>query len=94
MINRFRYIAFALVLPSFIAAAEDKRDENEPKVVSGMSIVGNNETPKSLSIVPWKNSEVSKEVNFTSSILNEELKPVDKSDFIRELELYRNSNPN
>jgi hypothetical protein len=88
------FAAYALLFPAVVSAAVDKRVDNEPKVVTGMSIVGNNETPKSLSIVPWKSSEVSKEVNFTSGILNEELRPVDKSDFIRELDLYRNSNPN
>jgi hypothetical protein len=94
MIKHLHYVVYALLLPVAVAAAEDRRDQSEPKVVSGMSIVGNDETPKSLYIVPWKNSEVGKEVNFTPSILNEELKPVDKSEFIRELDLYRNSNPN
>lgn len=93
--NKFnRYAACLLLLPAAIAAAESVRDENEPKVVSGMSIVGNNETPKSLYIVPWKTSEAGKEVSFTSSILNEELSPVDKNDFIRKLEFYKKSNPN
>jgi hypothetical protein len=96
MFKHLRYVAYALLLPAVIAAAEDsRRDESEPKVVSGMSIVGNSEeTPKSLYIVPWKNSEVGKEVNFSSSILNEKLSPVDKSDFIRELDFYKQSNQN
>jgi hypothetical protein len=84
----------ALLFPVVVSAAVDKRVDNEPKLVPGMSIVGNNETPKSLSFVPWGSSEVSKEVNFTSGVINEELRPVDKSDFIRELDLYRKSNPN
>ena len=94
MFTPLRIAVYALLLPTVVYAAEDKRADSEPTVVQGMSIVGNNETPKSLSIVPWKSSEVSKEVNFTSNVLNEELRPVDKSDFIRELDLYRNSNPN
>jgi hypothetical protein len=94
MFKYLRYAAYALWFPAVIATAADRRVENEPKMVSGMSIVGNDETPKSLYIVPWKNSEVGKEVNFTSSILNEELRPVDKVDFIRELDYYKNSNPN
>ena len=93
MFKHLHYVAYALLLPAAIAAAEVGRNASEPKIVSGMSIVGNNETPKSLYIVPWKNSEVGKEVNFTPGILNEELRPVDKSDFIRELDFYRNSNP-
>lgn len=95
MLKHLRYVACALLIPAAIAAAEERRDESEPKVLSGMSIVGNSEeTPKSLYIVPWKNSEVGREVNFTPSILNEELSPVDKSDFIRELDFYRQSNQN
>ena len=90
----YRYAVYILLLPAAIAAAENGRDESETKVVSGMSIVGNNETPKSLYIVPWKSSETGKEVSFTSSILNEELSPVDKSDFIRKLDFYKQSNPN
>jgi hypothetical protein len=84
----------ALLFSSVVSAAADKRVDNEPKLVPGMSIVGNNESPKSLSFVPWGSSEVSKEVSFTSGVINEELRPVDKSDFIRELDLYRKSNPN
>lgn len=95
MFKHLRYVACALLFPAVIAAAGERRDESEPKVVPGMSIVGNSEeTPKSLYIVPWKNSEVGREVNFTSGILNGELSPVDKSDFIRELDFYRQSNQN
>ena len=32
--------------------------DEEVKELSGISIVGNKEAPKSLYIVPWKNSEV------------------------------------
>lgn len=88
-----RYAAIFLLMSAAVAAAESGLDESEPKVVSGMSILGNNETPKSLYIVPWKTSEAGKEVSFTSSILNEELRPVDKSDFIRRIEFYKQSNP-
>lgn len=94
MFKHLHYVAYVLLLPAVIASAEDKRGEQESTIVSGMSIVGNNETPKSLYIVPWKNSEVGNEVNFTSSVLKEELAPVDKSDFVRELGFYRSSNPN
>lgn len=94
MINRLHYAVYALLLPAAFALAEGKSDASEPKTVSGMSIVGNNETHKSLSLVPWRTSETSKEVSFSSGILKEELKPVDKSEFIRELDFFRNSNSN
>lgn len=91
-------IASCLLLATGLAMAQDKgkgkKDEPEAKEVSGMSIVGNNETPKSLTIVPWKSSEIGQETNFNSSLLNQEMVPVDKSSFLRELEFYRLSNPN
>jgi len=43
----------------------------EVKSISGMSIVGNNETPKSLYIVPWKSSEIGMETDLSSNLLNE-----------------------
>ncbi|MDH4233710.1 MAG: hypothetical protein OEV15_01050 [Gallionella sp.] len=90
MVNRLHYVVYALLLPAAFALAED----SDEKTVSGMSIVGNNETHKSLSLVPWRASETGKEVSLSSSILKEELKPVDKSEFIRELDYYRYSNSN
>lgn len=90
--------ASCLLLATCLATAQDKgkakKEEVEAKEVSGMSIVGNNETPKSLTIVPWKSSEIGQETNFNSSLLNQEMVPVDKSAFLRELEFYRLSNPN
>ena len=93
MFNRMHYFAYVLLLLASIAAAEEKRDTSEPKVLSGMSIVGNNETPKSLYIVPWKNAEAGKDISFSSSIMKDELKPVDRSDFVREIELHKLGNP-
>lgn len=90
----FRHLAYVLWFPAALAVAADKRDGGEPKQVSGMSIVGNNESPKSLYIVPWKAPEVGRDISFKSSILNEELSPVDKSDFIREIESYKRKNQN
>ena len=60
----------------------------EPKAISGMSIVGNNETPKSLYIVPWKSSEIGMETDLSSNLLNEGLMPVDKDVFMREVQFY------
>ena len=89
-----RYAAYLLLAHAGMAAAGDGREEGEPKVISGMSIVGNDETAKSLYIVPWKSSEVGKVAGLSSSVLNEELKPVDKKSFIRELDFYRSNDPN
>jgi hypothetical protein len=66
--------------------------EPEVKEVSGMSIMGNNDAPKSLYIVPWKSSELGSETEFKSSLLNEDLMPVDKPVFQRELDFHALSN--
>jgi hypothetical protein len=47
------------------------------KELSGMSIVGNDEAPKSLYIVPWKSSEIGRETNM-DMMLNEGDIPVDR----------------
>lgn len=87
-----------LLLASSLALGQDKgkgrKEEAEAKEVSGMSIVGNNETPKSLTIIPWKSSEIGQETSFSSSLLNQDMVPVDKAAFQRELEFYKLSNPN
>jgi hypothetical protein len=76
-----------------VALTEKPGHEGEPHVVSGMSIMGNNEAPKSLYIVPWKSSEIGLETKLTSSLLNEDMTPVDKIVFMRELDFYKLSNP-
>lgn len=62
--------------------------EDEVKELSGISIIGNKEAPKSLYIVPWKNSEVGVETSLTSGLLDESNKLVDKEVFMRELGFY------
>ncbi len=73
-------------------AAETKKapvSKDEPKELSGMSVLGNNETPKALYIVPWKSSEIGDEANLRAGLLNDAMAPVDKEVFMRELEFYR-----
>ena len=69
-------------------AQGDEKAKDEAKELSGISIVGNKEAPKSLFIVPWKSSELGVETGLASSLLNEDLKPVDKEVFERELDFY------
>jgi hypothetical protein len=64
-------------------ATEDKG----PKKMSGMSILGNEETPKSLVIVPWKSSEMGDDIGLTDT-LDDRAQPVDKEVFLRELEYF------
>ncbi len=71
-----------------------KQDDGEPKEISGMSIVGNNETPTALVIVPWKSSEIGQETKLKSNLLDDTLTPIDRPVFMRELGFYKLSNPN
>ena len=69
-------------------AAEENGDGIEsPKTMSGMSILGNEEAPKSLVIVPWKSSELGDDISL-SDTLDDRARPVDKEVFLRELHFY------
>ncbi|MGI9223933.1 MAG: hypothetical protein ACR2QX_05610 [Woeseiaceae bacterium] len=65
----------------------DGSDPNAPKTLSGMSILGNEEAPKSLVIIPWKSSEIGSDIGLDDS-LDERAEPVDREVFLRELEFY------
>ena len=58
-----------------------------PKTLSGMSILGNEEAPKSLVIIPWKSSELGDDISL-SDTLDDRARPVDKDVFLRELSYY------
>ena len=60
----------------------------EVKELSGISIIGNKEAPKSLYIVPWQNSEVGVATSLSSGLLDDSMRPVDKEVFLRELDFY------
>lgn len=85
--RKLAYLLFlTCTLPAWVQAAEEGQ---ETKEISGMSVMGNNDAPKSLYIVPWKTSEIGVETDLTSSLLNEDMMPVDKPVFMRELEFYQ-----
>jgi len=79
-----------VLFPAVLAAAGDVNsvEPTEAKELSGMSIVGNDEAPKSLYIVPWKSSEVGVETSL-DTMLNEGDVPIDRDVFKRQLEYYR-----
>jgi hypothetical protein len=53
----------------------------------GMSILGNQEAPKALVIVPWKSSELGSGPG-VSTLLDDSRRPVDKEVFMRMLSYY------
>ncbi len=60
---------------------------DSPKTMSGMSILGNEEAPKSLVIIPWKSSRMGEEINLADT-LDDRAQPVDKDVFLRELRFH------
>ena len=76
--------------PAATAAAAQQQaaaTPTDPKNMSGMSILGNQETPKSLVIVPWKSSEIGNGIG-VSRALDTRIRAVDKDVFMRELKYY------
>ena len=61
---------------------------NDAKTLAGISILGNQEAPKSLVIVPWKGSEIG-DMPGLSRLLDDSVQPVDKDVFMRELTYYQ-----
>jgi hypothetical protein len=95
-------IAAAILLASPLALGDESGDEaqtkteatedagdgiDKPKTLSGMSILGNEEAPKSLVIIPWKSSELGDDISL-SDTLDDRARPVDKEVFLRELHFY------
>ena len=71
-------------------APEPKKEEAKAKKDApdlGMSILGNQEAPKSLVIVPWKSSEIGNAHDF-STLLDDSRLPIDKEVFMRVLSYY------
>jgi len=77
----------ALLLMSATAHAKEASDKGD-KQMSGMSIVGNDEAPKSLVIVPWKSSALGDALDVSRG-LDDGRQPVDRDVFMRELNYYQ-----
>jgi hypothetical protein len=100
--KRLSLFAAVLLCFGFAASAEEADDAlveeeapaettgdgiNQPKTMSGMSVLGNEEAPKSLVIVPWKSSELGDNISL-SDTLDDRARPVDKEVFLRQLHFY------
>lgn len=78
------------LLPALAVKAEETvtaEGSTEAKLVAGMSIVGNDEAPKALYIVPWKSSEIGVETSL-GMMLTESPLPVDREVFMRQLDYF------
>ena len=77
----------ALLLVASAVRAEEPAQKGD-KLLSGMSILGNDEAPKSLVIVPWKSSELGNALD-VSKIFTDGRQPVDRDVFTRALTYYQ-----
>ncbi len=69
------------------AAASQAAQPGGDVKMSGMSILGNEDAPKSLVLVPWKSSQLA-DMPSMSRLLDSTTQPVDKDVFMRELAYY------
>lgn len=69
------------------SATKNEKVDAGPKALSGMSILGNQEAPKALVIVPWKSSQLGDALGI-SKTLDDGRQPVDKEVFMRQLSYY------
>jgi len=89
---------FNFPLPIYAASGDKKADtpakhkkkkkQDDVVHIGGMSIIGNRELPKSLYIVPWKDSDVDSETDLSRDLLNERAEVVDQDEFKRQLNYY------
>jgi hypothetical protein len=102
MFRPFLCLVPLLLAASAVVADDSTRDANAKAAasanspsaphgdveMSGMSILGNDEAPKSLVLVPWKSSQLG-EMPSLSRLPDDSIKPVDKEVFTRELSYYQ-----
>ena len=100
MVRIFVCLLAVMLMTATVTAQDTKNDrkqdaqdtetdqKQDAKQLSGMSIVGNDEAPKSLYIVPWKSSEIGVETSL-DTLLNEGDMPVDRDVFKRQLKFYQ-----
>lgn len=82
-------VVFTLVASTSMADEPPKPAAKPPetKEMSGISILGNQDAPKSLVIVPWKSSEIGAGIGLANS-MNGRATPLDKDVFARQLHYY------
>ncbi len=84
---RLRASCLAAMLAAMPAAAE--KAAGADMELGGMSVLGNRELPKSLFVVPWRSPDLGKLIGRPgNSLLNESVEPIDREEFLLELEYY------
>jgi hypothetical protein len=81
------------IIPGYLAlllAAPVLTQANQESPALSTNIIGSQEAPTVMNVVPWKDKEVQLEKKDpTSSLLNRVLEPLDQDVLMREVEYYR-----
>ena len=80
-------LPYVYLLVPICAFGEEPQAGDQEKLVSGMSIVGNDEAPKSLVIVPWKSADLGNTLDVLK-VMDDGRRPVDREVFLRALDYY------
>jgi hypothetical protein len=80
-------VTFITFLIASASVCAQEAPQEQAKTLSGMSVLGNNEAPKALVIVPWKSSQIGDGIGVVESLSNRPM-PVDRDVFGRELDYY------
>ena len=83
---RSLFCGLAILLAAGVVHGEEPTDPGD-KRLSGMSVVGNDDAPKALVIVPWKSSLLGHTLDVSRG-LDAGRGPVDRDVFARELDYY------
>jgi hypothetical protein len=83
-------LGFLLASPAVHAkeTADKSGKQMGDKQMAGMSVVGNDDAPKALVIVPWKSSDLGARLDVSQG-LDDGRQPVDRDVFKRELDYYQ-----
>ena len=81
------FATFAVTVLAGVAGAEGAAEAPDEKHISGMSILGNDESPKSLVIVPWKSSDLGGDLNLDRRF-GEDRAPLDPDVLRRSLDYH------
>ena len=69
----------------------DSSQPDDTRQLTGISLTGDKEAPKSLYIVPWKNTEHEQNTSLSSNFTDSSMQAVDRESFLRQLQLYEHS---
>jgi len=91
------YLFCLIALPGLALAQEASTSspprDNKPVELPGASVIGNQELPVGLDIVPWRPSSAGEVKDGPTQLLDAPLQPIDPEVFRRELSIYEANKP-